>query len=126
MEHFIHRDNIPSKLLPIFIKGKKTAPEWEELITQAVLSKTNAESEEGKNTDGSDDNEKEEEFGETSTIGSRGVEGATDEIEINFNWDYEEEEGDWVTMGQAHRQPSSFLQRPSRPPREQMQLTSRP
>ncbi len=89
--------NIPGELLSIFKKGRKTATEWESLITQAVLSKSTFEDEEEERRPRDEDTENDdgvdEDFGETSTIGSGAGDGGGDDIEINFEWDYDEDEG---------------------------------
>jgi hypothetical protein len=114
MEPFIHRDNIPDELLATFKKGKKTASEWEALITQAVLSKSIIEDDEGtmrqRGVGAEDEEGMDEDFGENSTIGSGAEDGGGDDIEIDFDWDYDEDEsGDWVTMAQAHRKAIKLL-----------------
>ncbi len=108
MEPFIHHENIPGELLSIFKKGRKTATEWESLITQAILSKSTFEDEEEERRPRDEDTENDdgvdEDFGETSTIRSGAGDGGGDDIEINFEWDYDEDEGrDWFTMAQVHR-----------------------
>ena len=114
MEPFIHRENIPGELLSIFKKGRKTATEWESLITQAVLSKSTFEDEEEERRPRDEDTENDdgvdEDFGETSTIRSGAGDGGGDDIEINFEWDYDKDKGrDWFTMAQAHRRAIKLL-----------------
>jgi hypothetical protein len=93
MEPFVHRDNIPRHLLPVFKKGLKTSTDWEQLITQTVLA-----AEVNDTYDYKDEVIKEEEdndaamedrdFEECFTIMSVMEEGGFEEIEIKLEWDF--------------------------------------
>jgi hypothetical protein len=82
--------------------------------TPATLSKATFEEDEDegrlREEDIEDEEGMEEDFGDSSTIGSGAKDGGGDDFEINFEWDYDEEEsGDWVTMVQAHRRAIELL-----------------
>jgi hypothetical protein len=116
MEPFIHRDNIPCHLLPVFEKNLKMSTDWVHLITKTVL-----ETEEVNDTYYEDEDIKEGEevndaamedrdFEESSTIMSVMEEGEFEEIEIKLEWDYKEiENSDWAPMARAHRQALKLL-----------------
>jgi hypothetical protein len=115
MEPFNYRNNIPRHLLPMFKKGLKTSTDWEQFITKTVLSV------EVKDADDYEDEViKEEEdhnatmvdrdFEESSTIMSGMDEGEFEDIEIKFEWDYEElKDSNWAPMAWAHRKAFELL-----------------
>jgi hypothetical protein len=116
MEPFIHRDNIPCHLLPVFGKNLKTSTDWEHLIMKTVL-----EAEEFNGTyykdegikEGEEDNDaamEDRDFKESSTIMSAIEEGEFEVFKIKLEWDYKEiENSDWAPMARVHCQALKLL-----------------
>jgi hypothetical protein len=105
MEPSIHRTNVPPHLLNMFKKGRKTAAEWEVLITQALMDEmmdVKEEEQEGYERRGEED--------DTSTLISGPDEDNFDDIEIDIEWDYEEPgDSDWAPMAKANRKALELL-----------------